>query len=80
MSETQQDILTLPAMVTMPIGRWNQILEALGGQPWREVNTLIVDIHRQIEDAVKARSEPPKARPEPTGVTPAMLMTREPRT
>ena len=57
MSETQQDILALPAMVTMPIARWNQILEALGGHPWREVNPLIVDIHRQIEGAVRARDE-----------------------
>jgi hypothetical protein len=55
MSGTQQDILTLPAMVTMPIARWNQVLEVLGGQPWKDINPLIVDIHRQIQDAVNAQ-------------------------
>jgi len=55
MSGSQQDITTLPAMVTMPIARWNQVLEVLGGQPWREINPLIVDIHRQIQDAVNAQ-------------------------
>jgi hypothetical protein len=52
----QQDILSLPAMVTMPIGRWNQVLDFLGSHPWREANPLIVDIHRQIQDAVNAKS------------------------
>jgi hypothetical protein len=51
----QQDVTTLPAMVTMPVGRWNQILEVLGKQPWSEVNPLIVDMHRQIQDAMQAR-------------------------
>jgi hypothetical protein len=31
------------------------VLEVLGGQPWREVNPLIVDVHRQIQDAVNAQ-------------------------
>jgi hypothetical protein len=51
----QQDITVLPAMVTMPVARWNQILEVLGKQPWSEVNPLIVDMHRQIQDAMQAR-------------------------
>jgi hypothetical protein len=55
LSGTQQDVVTLPAMVTLPIARWNQVLEVLGAQPWREVNPLIVDIHRQIQDAVDAQ-------------------------
>jgi len=54
MSGSQQDILSLMAMVTMPIGRWNQILEVLGGQPWKEINPVIVDIHRQLQDAINA--------------------------
>lgn len=56
MSGSQQDITTLPAMVTMPIGRWNQVLEILGAHPWREVNPVIVDIHRQLQDAVAAQT------------------------
>lgn len=51
----QQDVLTLPAMVTMTVGRWNQVLEFLGQNKWVDVNPLIVDIHRQIQDAVGAR-------------------------
>jgi hypothetical protein len=54
MSGTQQDILTLPVMVMLPVARWNQILETLGERPWREVNPLIVDIHRQVQDGVQA--------------------------
>lgn len=53
---TQQDITVLPAMVTMPIARWNQVLEVLGTRPWIDVNPLIVDIHRQIQDAVNAQN------------------------
>lgn len=52
---TQQDINALMAMVTLPIGRWNQVLEVLGGQPWKEINPTIVDIHRQLQDAVNAQ-------------------------
>jgi hypothetical protein len=57
-SGTQIDVTSLMAMVTLPIARWNQILEVLGTQPWREVNPLIVDVHRQIQDAVNAQSGP----------------------
>jgi hypothetical protein len=53
----QQDVTMLPAMVMMTIGRWNQILEVLGTRPWTEVNPLIVDIHRQIGDAVQAQTQ-----------------------
>jgi hypothetical protein len=28
----------------------------LGDRPWREVNPLIADIHRQIQDAVNAQT------------------------
>ena len=56
MSGTQVDITTLPAMVTLHIARWNQVLEVLGDRPWREVNPLIADIHRQIQDAVNAQT------------------------
>jgi hypothetical protein len=60
MSQTvQQDVTILPAMVMMTIGRWNQILEILGTRPWTEVNPLIVDIHRQIGDAVQAQTQSP---------------------
>lgn len=55
MSGTQQDIIALPAMVTMPIAQWNQVLEVLGKHPWVEVNPLIVNIHRQMQDAVNAQ-------------------------
>lgn len=55
MSGTQQDITTLPAMVTLTIGRWNQVLEILGNQTWSVANPLIVDIHRQIQDVVDAQ-------------------------
>lgn len=58
MSGNQQDITTLPAIVTMPIARWNQVLDILGTQPWREVNPLIVDLHRQLQDAVNAQRQP----------------------
>jgi hypothetical protein len=57
MSGSQQDITALMAMVTMPISRWNQVLEVLGGQPWKDINPLIVDIHRQIQDAVNAQHQ-----------------------
>jgi hypothetical protein len=50
----QQDISALPAMVTMTVAQWNQVLEVLGAHPWREVNPLIVNVHRQIQDAVNA--------------------------
>ena len=56
MSGTQTDVTSLMAMVTLPIARWNQVLEVLGGQPWRDVNPLIVDIHRQIQDAINAQT------------------------
>jgi len=56
MSGTQQDITSLMAMVTMPIGRWNQVLDVLGNQPWKEINPTIVDIHRQLQDAVTAHT------------------------
>lgn len=62
MSGTQTDVINLMAMVTLPIARWNQVLEVLGAQPWREVNPLIVDIHRQIQDAVNAQSMPAETR------------------
>ena len=54
MSATQ-DVSSLMAMVTMPISRWNQVLEVLGEQPWRAINPTIVDIHRQLQDAVEAQ-------------------------
>lgn len=72
MSGTQQDITTLPAMVTMPIGRWNQVLEILGTQPWREINPLIVDLHRQLQDAVAAQQS---NQPQQMGMT--MAQSRE---
>lgn len=56
MSGTQQDIGALPAMVTLPIARWNMVLEILGAQPWREINPLIMDMHRQLQGAVNARA------------------------
>ena len=49
-------VTTLMAMVTMPISRWNQVLEVLGQQPWREINPAIIDIHRQLQDAVNAQT------------------------
>jgi hypothetical protein len=55
-TQPQQDITTLMAMVTMPISRWNQILDLLGQQPWREVNPTIIDLHRQLQDAVNAQT------------------------
>ncbi len=55
MSGTQQDITTLPVMVTLTIGRWNVVLEILGKRKWNLANPLIVDIHRQIQDAVDAQ-------------------------
>jgi len=52
-----QDVASLPVTVTLAIARWNQTLEVLGGQPWREINPLIVDIHRQIQEAVNEASK-----------------------
>jgi hypothetical protein len=52
------DLNALPAMVTMSIGRWNQVLEILGTRQWTEVNPLIVDLHRQLQEAADAAGPP----------------------
>jgi hypothetical protein len=36
----------------MTVGKWNQVLEILAGQPWKDINPLIVDIHQQLQYAV----------------------------
>jgi hypothetical protein len=57
------DIESLQAMVTMPIGRWNRVLEILGRGVWVEVNPIIVDLHRQLQMAADAASGVPDMPP-----------------
>jgi hypothetical protein len=54
----QQYTATLPAMVTLPLAQWEKVLELLGSHPWRDVNPLIVGIHRQIQHAMNAQGAP----------------------
>jgi hypothetical protein len=35
--------------VTLPLAHWARVLEVLSLQPWRDVNTLISEIHRQTQ-------------------------------
>ena len=52
----QQDPLQLPAMVTLTVGLWGSVLDYVGKQPWNEVNPLMVSIHRQVQDSLRAQS------------------------
>jgi hypothetical protein len=58
MSATQ-DVTVLPAQVTLLVNQWNQVMEVLSGQPWKEINPVLVEIHRQLHIAVNAHTHQP---------------------
>jgi hypothetical protein len=62
----QQDPTHLPAMVTLSIGQWGAVLDYIGKQPWNEVNPLMVSIHRQVQDSMRAQTS---TAPEPEQAT-----------
>lgn len=54
-----QDVSGLLATLTMPIAQWNRVMEILSREPWREINPLLMDLHRQLEHVVRAHMHPP---------------------
>ncbi|HTI78885.1 MAG TPA: hypothetical protein VL614_00390 [Acetobacteraceae bacterium] len=62
-TQQPQDTQMLPAMVTLTVADWGRAIQLIGVNPWNDVNTLIVNIHRQVNDAVGAQTsrEPERA-------------------
>jgi hypothetical protein len=51
-----QDVTQWPAMVTLPIGTWERVTQYIAKNPWIEVNPLMLDISRQVNDAIQAHA------------------------
>ena len=44
--------MAIPVPVVLTIAKWNQVLEILSSQPWKEINPLLVDIHQQLQNGM----------------------------
>jgi hypothetical protein len=51
-----QDVAQWPAMVTLPIATWERVTQYIAKNPWIEVNPLMLDISRQVNDAIQAHA------------------------
>lgn len=57
------DINSLQIPVMLPVAAWQQTLDVLGKERWCDINSLMIAIHRQVQDMLQRQqmtgAEPP---------------------